>query len=175
MRTDIKCFLNDITERDMDLLFLEEFVCSAKFLEKFTNPIGIKDATVVSVYSSKTDIVLGESDMTIVVKSGDELIGLLIEDKIDAAAMPDQAARYNLRGQKGIKQGDFDRFYVFIIAPHDYLINNTEAKKYPNKIEYETILSYFTELNDSRSLFKIQQIEQAIEKQKKVIRLMWIH
>ena len=41
------------------------------------------------------------------------------------------------------------------------------AKKYPHSVEYERILSYFENHKDSRSEFKIQQIRQAIDKQKK--------
>ena len=163
----IECRFSDVSEHDMDMLFLEEFVCSKRFLNIFTSHIGIEDAEVVSVQASKTDTALGESDMTVVVESGGEKIGLLIEDKIDAIAMPYQAARYDLRGQKGIEAGDYNRFFVFIVAPRKYISQNTEAQKYPNKIEYETILSYFETLDDLRTPFKIQQIMQAIEKQKK--------
>ena len=151
-------------------VFLEEFVCSKAFLDIFTSLVGIKYARVISVYSSKTDVSLGESDMTVVIECNGEKIGLLIEDKIDAIAMPEQATRYNKRGQKGIERGDYARFFVFIIAPSKYLSQNAEAQKYPNKVEYETIVSYFESINDARTPFKIQQIKQAIDKQKKDIK-----
>ena len=163
----IQCYFGDVYEHDMDLLFLEEFVCSDDFLQIFTEQIGIHNAKVLSVYSSKTDILLGESDITVVLETNGEKIGLLIENKIDALAMPEQAARYALRGQKGVEKGDYDRFFVFIIAPKKYLLQNSEAKKYPHSVEYERILSYFENHKDSRSEFKIQQIRQAIDKQKK--------
>ena len=163
----IDCYFDDVSERDMDMLFLEEFVCSDSFLRIFTDIANIKPSRVLSVHASKTDVSLGESDMTVIVQSNDEKIGLLIEDKIDAVAMPEQSARYSLRGQKGIERGDYDRFFVFIIAPQKYLSQNAEAQKYPNIVEYERILSYFEELNQPRAAFRIQQIKQAIEKQKK--------
>ena len=163
----IDCKFSDVSEHDMDLLFLEEFVCSKPFLKIFTSLVGIDDAEVISIYSSKTDVALGESDMTVVIESKGERIGLLIEDKIDAVAMPEQSARYVFRGNKGVERGDYNRLFVFIVAPKKYLSQNTEAQKYPNKVEYETILSYFEDLNDARSPFKIQQIRQAIDKQKK--------
>ena len=167
MSREIECYFSDVSEHDMDLLFLEEFVCSEAFLRIFTKTIGIENAKVLSVHASKTHVSLGESDITVILESNDERIGLLIEDKIDANAMPNQAKRYDLRGQEGIAKGDYDRYFVFIIAPKSYLSNNEEAKKYPYKIAYERILSYFDSLNDLRSGFKIQQIQQAIEKQKK--------
>lgn len=167
MNNKINCFFSDVSEHDMDLLFLEEFVCSKEFLTIFTSQIGIKCERVISVYSSKTDVSLGESDITVIIESNGEKIGLLIEDKIDAVAMPEQALRYNKRGQKGIEHGDYTRFFVFIIAPRKYLSQNNEAQNYQYKVEYETILSYFESINDARAPFKIKQIKQAIDKQKK--------
>ena len=167
MKDMIDCMFSDVSEHDMDMLFLEEFVCSNEFLKIFTDEIGVSNATVVSIHASKTDAYLGESDMTVIIESNGERIGLLIEDKIDAIAMPKQADRYTLRGQKGIDQGDYQCFFVFIIAPKKYLSLNSEAQKYSYKVEYERILSYFEKLNDARSNFKIQQIQQAIEKQKR--------
>ena len=152
MDNKIECFFSDVTERDMDFLFLEEFVCSQEFFNIFTSLVGINNAKVKSVYLSLRDASLGESDITVMVESNGEIIGLLIENKIDAVAMPDQAIRYNKRGQKGIKKGDYSRFYVFIIAPSKYLIHNVEAQKYPNKVEYEKILSYYVN-NQDRPLF----------------------
>ncbi len=167
MSNEIRCLFRDVTEHDMDMLFLEEFVCSEAFLRIFTEEIGIRDSQVVSVQSSKTDIVLGESDMTVVIEADGDLVGLLIENKIDANAMPEQAGRYMQRGIEGISEGEYKRFFIFIIAPENYLSVNEEAKKYPHKTSYERILSYFEKLDDKRSVFKIQQIRQAIDKQKK--------
>ena len=68
----------------MDLLFLEEFVCSKTFLRFFTKQVGIEDARILLVHSSLTDNTLGESDMTVVIESEGKRIGLLIEDKRNA-------------------------------------------------------------------------------------------
>lgn len=162
----IKCVFSDVSERDMDMLISEEVVSSADFLAIFLQKIEIESATVSSVELSKSDAVLGESDITVIVESNGEKNGLLIEDKIDAIAMPGQAKRYNLRGQKGIEQGDYEKFHVFIVAPQKYLSENKESKKYPNRISYEELLSFFSARSDSRSAYKAQQIEQAIYKQK---------
>lgn len=167
MTAAIQCTFADVTEHDMDLLFLEEFVCSDEFLKLFTQQIGVTNARVLSVHSSLTDVVLGESDITVVLESDGKRIGLLIENKIDAIAMPEQAARYNLRGEKGVARGDYESFFVFIIAPQNYLDRNEEAQKYPYKVTYEKVMSFFEGLQNNRASFKLQQIRQAIEKQKK--------
>ena len=157
---------DDISERDMDMLFLDELVSSMDFLEIFTNKIGIHASRIISAQISKMDIVLGESDLTVIVESDGKKVGLLIEDKIDAIAMPDQAERYISRGEKGIRQNDYDEYYVFIVAPIKYLSSNSEAAKYPNQITYESILKYFERKTDGRSLFKAAQVGFAINKQK---------
>lgn len=162
----IECRFSDVSERDMDLLFLEEMVSSQEFLNIFLSKINLPDATVCSVEQSKVDVEYGESDMTVIVEKSGNKYGLLIEDKIDAIAMPNQSGRYMARGEIGKQNGDYKDFFVFIIAPKKYLEENEEAPKYPNKITYEECLEYFRSKEDNRSIFKVQQIEQAIYKQK---------
>ncbi len=159
-------FSGEVSERDMDLLFLEEFVCSPRFTALFLSKIGLDGASVVEIEHSKMDLELGESDITVIVEKNGNRYGLLIEDKIDAIAMKNQSDRYKKRGEKGKQQGDYIDYFDFILAPKKYLEVNPEAKKYANQITYEECLEYFKEINDERSDFKIQQIEQAIDKQK---------
>ena len=156
----------DILEHDMDMLILEEFACSNKFAKIFLKKVGIDNAIVISTWQSKTDNELGESDMTVVFDCDGKKIALLIEDKIDAIAMPEQPSRYSLRGDKGIQDGDYDNYYVFIVAPRQYLENNEKAKEYPNSVSYEEIKEYFEQINDGRNSFKLAQLNLAIEKQK---------
>ena len=77
----------------------------------------------MDVYLSKSDKD-GESDITVIIKSEGKKYGLLIEDKIDAIAMPEQPERYIKRGEKGIKNKDYDAFYSFIVCPEKYYKNN---------------------------------------------------
>ena len=156
----------DIIERDIDILILEEFISSQAFANIFLSRIGMSDVDVVDVEHSKTDAELGESDITVIVQGANKKHGLLIEDKIDAVAQPDQCKRYFERGERGVKNGDYESFDVFIVAPEKYLMNNEEAAKYPIKVRYEELLSYFKAQDDARSLFKASQIEQAISHQK---------
>ena len=162
----IKCIFSDVSERDMDLLFLEEFIISEQFVKLFSDKVNETVSHIFSVQQSKVDSEHGESDMTVIAECNGEKVGFLIEDKIDAIAMPRQCKRYFLRGEKGVKCGDYDRFHVFIVAPEKYLSENDEAKHYPNQVSYESILEYFSQYDDARSQFKSQQIEQAIDKQK---------
>lgn len=160
------CKFSDVLERNMDLLFLEEFVSSPEFLEIFISKINITKAQVLEIEHSKVHSEFGESDMTVIIETNGKRHGLLIEDKIDAIAMPEQYDRYVIRGNIGIENGDYESFDVFIVAPKKYLNENNEAQKYPNKVTYEECADYFRSRTDVRSFYKLQQIEFAINKQR---------
>lgn len=158
---------DDVCERDMDLLLMEEFATSPTFLRLFADRAGIGACSVQSIQHSKTHPRFGESDIEVILADEKGRVGILIEDKIDAIAMPEQAARYFERGREGVQAKDYDRFIVFIVAPDKYLAENAEAQKYPNFISYEEILSYFEQSESHASEFKAAQIRTAISKQKK--------
>ena len=160
------CKFSDILEKNMDLLFLEEFASSPDFLKLFLSKIHIESAKVIEVEQSKVHSEFGESDMTVIIEVNGKKHGLLIENKIDAIAMPEQYERYVIRGNVGIENGDYESFDVFIVAPEKYLNDNIEAHKYPNQIKYEDCADYFRKKSDTRSFYKLQQIEFAINKQK---------
>ncbi len=162
----MKYKFDDISERDMDMLFAEEFSSSKEFADIFFSKVFIKNAEIVEVELSKISAEFGESDITVIFATGDKKHALLIEDKIDAIAMPLQCERYFERGRVGIENGDYDGFDVFIVAPQKYLKENLMAQIYPNKVSYEEILSHFQDRTDNRSQFKYAQISFAIYKQK---------
>lgn len=132
-----------IEERDIDLIMMRCFTSLPKFSELFLEMTDWKKATVVSVEHSRIDMELGETDITVVVEYKNKLYALLIENKIDADAMPNQCERYHARGSKGKEQGLYTDYTVFITAPQRYLDINHEAKKYPHHISYEKMLHFF--------------------------------
>lgn len=162
-------FNNTISERDMDLLFVESVTTDPEFcslLLKKTDLAG-KPYQIVCAELSKSDSDLGESDITVVVDIEGIRYGLLIEDKIDAIAMPEQHGRYIRRGEKGVKAGEYAGFRVFIFCPEKYYRHNDEARLYEHLLTYEECKEYFDRRNDPLSTFRSQQIEQAIIKAKK--------
>ncbi len=157
-----------VSERDMDMLFLNAFSTDAFFLNLFISKTNLPkaDYTVSEIYLSKADKD-GESDITVIIETSEGKYGLLIEDKIDAIAMPEQPERYIKRGKRGIKNKDYDAFYSFIVCPEKYYNNNVEAKKYPYSVMYEEIRDYFSNKKDSTSLICFQEVSQAIDKAKR--------
>lgn len=162
-------FNNTICERDMDMLFIQSVLTDKGFCRLVIDKTDLagKDFSVLNAELSKTDEELGESDITIIVDIEGVKYGLLIEDKIDAIAMPKQHDRYIKRGEKGIKNGEYGDFRVFIFCPEKYRKNNDEAQLYEYFISYEEGKRYFDDKSDPLSMFRSQQFEQALVKAKK--------
>jgi len=136
----------NVYERDMDLFLMKKISTDRDFVINFF----LRQGQLAAKGYDKTDFTVekvshsvraadGESDIEAVLFVEGKKVALLIEDKIDAPPMPEQAKRYSLRGQKAIERGEFEEFYVFIIAPENYLKSNAEAKKYDHCISYEEI------------------------------------
>ena len=154
--------IEKVYERDIDLLMAQSFINDLLFKDIFLNLLNLKDYKLISVEHSYSDND-GESDLTVILEKDNHKIGLLIEDKIDAIAMPNQYKRYNNRGSKGIQNNLYDKYYIFMIAPQDYLTNNLEAQKYPYKISYEQLQSYFKDNNS----YGYKLLESALIRKKK--------
>lgn len=159
------CKYRNVSERDMDHLFMEAFATDPNFTKIFldeTEQRG-KVFSVVQVERSKIDSGLGETDITVICEIDGQRYALLIEDKIDAIAMPEQHERYLKRGRKGIDNKDYSRFYVFILCPEKYRSTNVEAQKYEYFISYEICREYFSTRSDALGSLWLQQISQALE------------
>lgn len=143
-------FNNTISERDMDLLFVESITTDPGFCDLLLRKTDLagKPFQVLGAELSKSDSDLGESDITVVVDVEGNKYGLLIEDKIDAIAMQEQHGRYVRRGEKGIKAGEYIGYRVFIICPKKYYENNAEAKLYEHIQTYEECKQYFDSKKD---------------------------
>ena len=162
------CDFGTVSERDMDMLFLNSFGTDKGFLNLFISKTNLpnEDYTVSEIYLSKADKD-GESDITVIIEVSGERYGLLIEDKIDAIAMPEQPERYIKRGEKGKRNKEYKEFYSFIVCPEKYFNNNDTAKRYPYHVYYEEIREYYSKSIEPLHSIFFQEICQAIEKAKR--------
>lgn len=162
-------FNNTISERDMDLLFVQAALTNPGFCRMLIDKTRLKGRPfhIINAELSKTDNDLGESDITIVVEAGGKKYGILVEDKIDAIAMPEQHKRYAARGKKAVADGDYDEYLIFIFCPEKYYRNNEEAKLYEHRVTYEECRDFFASSKDLMSQFYFLQFEQALLKAKK--------
>ena len=166
MSKDGICSFGNVQERDMDLMFMESMLTDDGFVWLFLNKAGIvcNSVVVLNVALSETDPEYGESDITVILSIDGKKHGLLIEDKINAPAMPEQCERYSKRADKAKSEGKYDDYFVFIICPEAYHDPNSEAKKYAYFITYEDCIKYFSAKTDTLSKIRCEQLKQALSK-----------
>lgn len=165
-------FLASIAERDIDLLLVEELTVNPEFGDWFSSRVFgravFKEA--LGTWHSVTDAALGESDLLFLFRNEDDgRVAVLIENKIDAVAQPQQAARYRQRGEKGVLAQDWDTFVTCVVAPKQYLSAGNQTDGYDTQVTYQEILSFFVSRRsrDRRFAFKGQVVLEAIEKNRR--------
>jgi hypothetical protein len=162
-----------VSEKDIDLLLLEELTVSRPFGLWFARQGGLEVsgwAELLGAWHSVSDSTLGESDLLAVWREpGGDRVALLIEDKIDACAQPEQGARYRLRGQQGIDEGDWDSFETCMVAPARYLDSSTDAREYGATISYEDVREFLgmDPHADERARYRASVLLSAIEQQRR--------
>ncbi len=161
-----------VSEHDIDMLVLEEIHASAGFRSWVAGQCSIawaENHRFAGAWHSITEGNLGESDLVLLLGGPDgKKVCILIENKIDAAPQPNQAARYQERGDSGISRGGWDSFTTAIIAPHDYL-KSEWAEDYEHRISYEDIRNQIasSDLDPARRDFKVAMINAAIEQSRR--------
>lgn len=136
--------IESIRERDIDLLLIEELNVNRDFCSFFVQNLFEDSSNIIEAKAlhSVVNPQFGETDILFFYKTDKSSNAILIENKIDANAQPEQAERYKIRATAIQKEYHCDT-RTCIVAPHNYLINNSEAQKYQNQISYETIREYF--------------------------------
>jgi hypothetical protein len=165
-------FLASVAERDIDLLLVEELTVNSEFGDWFASRLFGRAVfrEAVGTWHSVTDSALGESDLLFLFRNEDDgRVAVLIENKIDAVAQPQQAARYRLRGEKGLQSQDWDTFVTCVVAPKQYLSAGNQTDGYDAQVTYEEILSFFVSrrTRDRRYAFKGQVLLEAIQKNRR--------
>jgi len=174
--------LNDIpvlthaTERDIDLLLVEEFAASPRFAATILKAIGLGNLgflrasvlhSVRRVYSRR------EIDISVRIetKTGDIL--LLVENKLDASEQPRQAESYQAEAcEQAVR---YQQVRTILVCPKEYRTEHAHfARGFDHVISYETLAGYFETLADSgtgelaaRLSHRGRIMRQAIEKQRR--------
>ena len=158
--------ISGVSERDIDLLLLEEFMSSSGFQIFFLNQSKFKELklTYIEAQRSVTDST-GESDLEISFKNENgQVIMLMIENKVNANFQKDQLQRYEERGNNYIKNKKIIDYETILVAPKKFHNNATEAFNF--RINYEDIVEYFKNNSNLglRSTYKNLLLNSAIEK-----------
>lgn len=160
-------FIAGVSERDIDLLLLEEFMADVEFCAWFVAKAGLgmlHTATPVEAKRSVTSS-SGESDLLIkMIRDDGTQHLLLIENKVSAGFQPAQAQRYQQRGRNYIAQGDASGFTTILVAPAAYF--KGDNKGFDARVNYEAIKDWFASAAavGKRRGYKLSLLNSAIER-----------
>jgi hypothetical protein len=159
--------LEAVSERDVDLLLLEELHVSQRFAQWFVSRVFSADVTGdLHLARHSVSDATGESDLEVVfVDAGGRRLGVLLENKVTAVAQPEQGERYRQRANAGKIAGAWDDARTCIIAPQKYLDASTDAAKYDARISYEKVATWFDTIaaNDARAAYRRDFVLAGIE------------
>lgn len=158
-----------VSERDIDLLLLEEFQSSLSFQEWFVAQVLGQSSHIGRCVATRRSVTqfTGESDLEIVFS---DIAGaqtrLLIENKVNAGLQPLQAERYHLRGEAYRTRGDCAAYHTVIVAPARYFGALETMKGFGSRITYEQVLEWFLKADSlgERRHYKAALLRSAIDK-----------
>jgi hypothetical protein len=159
---DFGRYLATVTERDIDLLLMEEFHISDDFVAWFCSEIGLIGVSPAGAWHSLSDTD-GESDLLLRVLKDGRRIGVLIENKVSAPEQDHQAERYHLRGIKSREQGKLDDYVTVMCAPQRYLNALDSKSMYQHRFAYERIASWFSKRKGLRAAWRHHIMLEAID------------
>lgn len=157
-----------VTERDIDLLLLEEFLSSPAFQEWFVRSALGPDQPVGRCIAAERSVThtTGESDLEITFDTPTGITRFLIENKINAGLQPLQAERYHERGREYVERQLCATVHTVIVAPDRYFGTSGSNKGFDFRLSYEQLREWFhraEHLGDRRQ-YKIALLTSAIEK-----------
>ncbi len=165
--------LEAVTERDIDLLLLEEIHASDDFRRWLRERAFGDEGTeiqFINAWHSVSDPVAGETDLLVLfVDPRGHSSALLLEDKVDAPSQPDQARRYKERGDFGMQQGRWQAYRTVIVAPKRYLQGGGDAAEYDAQVSYEDVGAWLGQHGgeSDRARYRIAVLRTAIEQNRR--------
>jgi hypothetical protein len=168
--------LTHATERDIDLLLVEELYCSPEFVVWMAAQCGITGRLKSWDVKHSKRRTRSRREIDIFVEL-DQLDGarvaLLIENKLDATEQPDQAESY--REELGILDEGFDHAAMMVACPEAYASQHPEfTGKFDATVTYEMIAAWFRDQVDEagadtilRYEFRTAVLDQAIHKHRR--------
>jgi hypothetical protein len=153
--------LRGVSERDVDLLLVEELSVSSGFRAWFSAKVGLAQSDLTAVARSVVSSI-GESDLELTFQSAAGTTKVLVENKIDAPLQPRQAERYAERGEAYVRSRMCDNFKTVLVAPEAY---GAATSGFDARVIYEQLREWFQAQleSDSRAPYKLALLDQALE------------
>ncbi|WP_332118923.1 PD-(D/E)XK nuclease family protein [Azorhizobium caulinodans] len=152
-------------ERDLDLFILEEFHANSGFAEWFAEQIGIEEAKFLGAehsVSAKVNAKWGETDVLAYFNQGEDIIAVLIEDKISAAFTENQCQRYHERGKDIIALGKATKYRTILIAPKSYIDGVPTTEEWCVRLSLQQIKEWFAGREGAHSAWRAAAIHECL-------------
>lgn len=165
--------LTHATERDIDLILVEELHASLEFSSFIAEKagIGLDIASTHVLHSKRRTRNRREIDIFLELHHNDgSKSALLIENKLDATEQPDQAESY--QDEANVLANQYERCKILIVCPNSYSNQHSDfIGKFDAIVTYENIGEYFqtsaansTGATMRRMAFRKEVLLQAIQK-----------
>lgn len=164
-----------IYERDMDLVLVEELESNNEFRVWLAARVYGTDCFLSHIRATHSVVDDSNRESDVVyrflaqpVDGSDEpaRVAILLENKIDAIAQPNQGRDYGRRGDAGKDRGDWQEYRTCLVAPQAYLDAAQDRANFDESISYEEILAFFASRKerDERFRWKARLVGDAIFK-----------
>lgn len=156
-----------LTERDLDLILLEELSSDTGFLAWFAIHLGLSGCTLVSAehsVSAKSGAKWGETDVLAFTSSDGVKTAVLIEDKIAAQFTDRQAVRYQERAADLVANGVAHQSLTVLCAPQSYLDGVPEDDPWDRRIAMETVVNWFESMPGFRARWRAKAMRGCLER-----------
>ncbi|WP_107340858.1 PD-(D/E)XK nuclease family protein [Agrobacterium pusense] len=146
MDNDTFLTLTHATERDVDLLLIEELQCSTEFVRWLVARVSNDAVERSSVAHSKRRIHnRREIDITLTIEGPTGQTVCLIENKLDTQEQPRQAESYREEASALVADGRATSVHTILICPRQYAAAAaTFARKFDHVIAYEDVADFFS-------------------------------
>src|SRR6267143_4953115 len=162
----VEVTLSAVSERDVDLLVVEELATSEAFAQWFLSRAGLSSlATLVKVAHSVSTS-NGESDIELTVQVNGATHRVLLENKVDAVFQPEQPERYHARAAAYVAKGTCDRVTTVLLAPEKYLNGCRTHVSFDHFVSLDDVLSEISlhEPGSARTAYKASVLTKALER-----------
>ncbi len=164
-----------IYERDMDLVLVEELESNNEFRVWLAARVFGTDCFLSHVRATHSVVDESNRESDVVFRflaqpapgSGEPVkAAILLENKIDAIAQPNQGRDYGRRGDAGKDRGDWQDFRTCLVAPRSYLDAAHDRANFDESVSYEEVLAFFASRKerDERFRWKARLVGDAIFK-----------
>ncbi|WP_294239548.1 hypothetical protein [uncultured Sphingomonas sp.] len=175
--TDDILTLSHATERDIDLLLVEELRCSHAFRDRFISELSLLTGAALShrggrvSHSRRRMHSRREIDVLLEIDGDDGRYAVLIENKLDTTEQPQQAESYRMEATALVTEG-FHKALTVLVCPEAYAAKAPAfAEKFDAVFTYERVLAVLKARAGSetgelalRLQHRAELMSQAIEK-----------